>query len=48
MACVTACPFGNMHADEMGKAVVKCDLCKGAPKCALFCPTKTLEYLPIK
>jgi Fe-S-cluster-containing hydrogenase component 2 len=48
MACVTACPFGNMHADEMRMSVFKCDLCQGAPKCAMFCPTRTLEYLPIE
>ncbi|MHC4777023.1 MAG: 4Fe-4S dicluster domain-containing protein [Planctomycetota bacterium] len=48
MACVSACPFGNMHAGDMNRAVFKCDLCKGQPKCAMFCPTKALEYLPVK
>jgi len=47
MACVTACPFGNMHADEQQRTVFKCDLCKGEPKCAMFCPTRTLEYIPV-
>lgn len=45
--CVPACPFGNMHVDERHAFVYKCDLCGGEPKCALFCPTKTLEYLPV-
>ena len=45
--CVPACPFGNMHPDRARNLVVKCDLCGGAPKCAMFCPTKTLEYLPV-
>jgi Fe-S-cluster-containing hydrogenase component 2 len=48
MACVPACPFGNMHADDMKRTVFKCDVCKGTPKCAMFCPTKALEYLPVK
>jgi Fe-S-cluster-containing hydrogenase component 2 len=47
LACVTACPFGNMYTDAMHQNVFKCDLCKGQPKCAMFCPTRTLEYLPI-
>jgi len=46
--CVPACPFGNMYGDTMRHAVYKCDLCGGAPKCAMFCPTKTIEYLPLE
>ena len=42
MACVTACPFGNIYMDA-GK-VTKCDLCQGDPACAKFCPTGTLQY----
>jgi carbon-monoxide dehydrogenase iron sulfur subunit len=45
MACVVACPFGNMHAAPAAGAVHKCDLCAtcgGTPRCALFCPTRCL------
>ncbi len=47
LACVPACPFGNMYPAGLREPVVKCDLCKGQPKCALFCPTRALEYLPV-
>ncbi len=48
MQCVAACPFGNMHAEPSASGVFKCDLCGGNPKCAMFCPTKTLEYSPVR
>jgi len=41
--CVTACPFGHMHFDIETRCAVKCDLCKGDPMCARFCPSKALE-----
>jgi anaerobic carbon-monoxide dehydrogenase iron sulfur subunit len=44
MACVAACPFGCALVDEMHGEIVKCDLCKGDPACARFCPTKALRY----
>jgi Fe-S-cluster-containing hydrogenase component 2 len=47
-ACVAACPFGNMGFDEAFKEIHKCDLCKGAPQCVPFCPTKALEYKEYK
>ena len=47
MACVAACPFGCSLIDEPQGLVIKCDLCKGDPACAKFCPTKALEYKPI-
>jgi Fe-S-cluster-containing hydrogenase component 2 len=43
-SCVAACPFGNMLYDQNKKIILKCNLCSGSPKCAMFCPTKTLEY----
>ena len=43
-ACTVACPFGNIAFDPAVEIVVKCDLCKGEPACARFCPTKTLEF----
>jgi len=42
--CLSACPFGNIHWDEPRQYPVKCDVCKGEPMCAMFCPTKALEY----
>ncbi len=44
MACVAACPFGNMLVEPEDGSVIKCDVCKGRPACAMFCPTKALEY----
>jgi Fe-S-cluster-containing hydrogenase component 2 len=44
MACVAACPFGCALFDDIHNEVVKCDLCKGDPACAHFCPTKALKY----
>jgi Fe-S-cluster-containing hydrogenase component 2 len=46
MACVVACPFGNMHFDPSRSLIHKCDLCAGCgdyPRCAMFCPTKCLS-----
>ena len=42
--CQTACPFGNITIEPHTLDVLKCDLCKGDPVCAKFCPTKALEY----
>jgi Fe-S-cluster-containing hydrogenase component 2 len=43
--CVYACPFGNVAFDTASDKVVKCDLCNGEPRCAQFCPTRTLQYV---
>jgi Fe-S-cluster-containing hydrogenase component 2 len=43
--CVSACPFGNVAFDTGSDKVVKCDLCNGEPRCAQFCPTRTLQYI---
>ncbi|MFH2001452.1 MAG: 4Fe-4S dicluster domain-containing protein [Planctomycetota bacterium] len=43
-ACAAACPFGHMDIDRNTHIAIKCDLCKGEPACATFCPTRTLEY----
>jgi len=42
--CSQACPFGHMNNDHSSRIAIKCDLCKGQPACAAFCPTQTLEY----
>ena len=44
MACVAACPFGNMTVDGVEGTVQKCDLCSGNPMCVVFCPTGALAY----
>ena len=44
-ACVSACPFGAMSFDVIGRKVVKCDLCDGDPQCVRFCEVKALEYV---
>jgi Fe-S-cluster-containing hydrogenase component 2 len=41
--CVAACPFGHMHFDAEAGLAVKCDLCRGEPMCARFCPNRALE-----
>ncbi|MBI5528128.1 MAG: 4Fe-4S dicluster domain-containing protein [Deltaproteobacteria bacterium] len=41
--CEKACPFGHMRFDPEAGLAVKCDLCKGEPMCARFCPNKALE-----
>ncbi len=48
MACIAACPFGCSLHDATHNLVVKCDLCGGDPACAKFCPTKALDYRPVK
>ena len=42
--CSIACPFGHMAHQPVTGLAIKCDLCKGEPACAAFCPTRTLEY----
>jgi Fe-S-cluster-containing hydrogenase component 2 len=42
--CTLACPFGNISMDIDNGVAVKCDLCKGQPACARFCPTLALEF----
>ncbi len=43
--CVSACPFGGVGFDPVGKKVTKCDLCGGDPMCVKFCYTNALEYV---
>lgn len=45
--CVTACPFGLINFDNIGKRVIKCDLCDGDPECAKFCFHKAIQYVDI-
>jgi Fe-S-cluster-containing hydrogenase component 2 len=42
--CTVACPFGNAVYDASNKKIIKCDMCKGDPECARFCPNGALVY----
>ena len=44
LACVAACPFGNMRVDPRTRKPIKCNLCDGQPLCAVFCPTGAITY----
>jgi carbon-monoxide dehydrogenase iron sulfur subunit len=44
--CIPACPFGNIYIDPGTSRIVKCDLCRGNPICAQFCPTGALSFEP--
>jgi len=42
--CITACPFHIIMVDPKTETVVKCDLCKGEPRCAKVCPKAAIIY----
>ena len=42
--CISACPFGAMDYDMVGKKVIKCDLCQGHPQCVRFCDPKAIRF----
>jgi len=44
-SCVTVCPFGARNYDNIGKMILKCDLCGGDPQCARFCEVKAVEFV---
>jgi len=44
-ACVSACPFGAMSFDVIGRKVFKCDLCDGEPQCVRFCEEKAVDFI---
>ncbi len=44
--CISACPFGAMDYDVVGKKVMKCDLCGGEPQCASFCDPAAIRFEP--
>ncbi len=42
--CISACPFGAMDYDLVGKKVMKCDLCGGEPQCVSFCDPAAVRF----
>ncbi len=46
LICVMSCPIGAILSSE-DRAVKKCDLCGGEPRCSRYCPTSALRYLPL-
>ena len=42
--CISACPFHIIMVDPKTDATVKCDLCKGDPRCAKVCPKAAIVY----
>ncbi|MDG5817005.1 RnfABCDGE type electron transport complex subunit B [Chitinispirillales bacterium ANBcel5] len=45
-SCVRACPFGAIHVNENGVAVVNPDKCTGCEKCVASCPRKIISMIP--
>ncbi len=43
--CHRYCPIHVVGVDPELKKSVKCDLCKGAPRCVAACPTGALELI---
>lgn len=46
MKCAEACPFGAVYAHDDLEHPIKCDLCKGDPKCVKSCPKGALRLIP--
>lgn len=51
--CILVCPFGVLHLDRAGKAIVKCDLCQERlsegldPACVTACPSGAIRFTSI-
>jgi Na+-translocating ferredoxin:NAD+ oxidoreductase subunit B len=45
--CVRACPFDAMSMGKDGLPVVDIKKCTGCKKCAIACPKKVIEVLPV-
>ena len=45
--CVRVCPFGALSMGEDGLPVVDIKKCTGCKKCAIACPKKVIEILPV-
>jgi len=44
--CGLACPYGTIFYHPGRQVAIKCDLCRGDPACARFCPTNAVQYVP--
>lgn len=45
--CLLACPFGNIHFDEVDDVSRKCDLCGGDPACVRACIAGALQFAEV-
>jgi len=43
--CLRACPWEMISYDPDSRKAVKCDLCRGNPKCVAACPAGSLRYV---
>jgi Fe-S-cluster-containing dehydrogenase component len=43
--CNFMCPISVPWFHEQQRVSIKCDLCKGDPKCVKFCPTGAVQFL---
>jgi Fe-S-cluster-containing dehydrogenase component len=43
--CMTACPFGAIHYNNVKGKFFKCDLCGGDPECVKWCVTGGVQYI---
>lgn len=46
--CLLACPFGNIHFDEVRGLSGKCDLCGGDPRCVGSCTSGALDFVDVE
>lgn len=46
--CLMACPFGNIHFNEVQGVSAKCDLCGGDPACVRSCTSGALRYMDME
>ena len=47
-SCIQACSFGQISFHPEKNLAFKCNLCKGNPTCAKFCPTGALSFVSIE
>ena len=43
--CLLACPYGNVHFDQVDGVSRKCDLCGGDPMCVRSCTSGALQFV---
>jgi Fe-S-cluster-containing hydrogenase component 2 len=48
MNCVTACIYGGISIDPKTKKAIKCNHCRGEPKCVPACEYGAISYIAKK